>query len=248
MTRIPRIPFHFRAEAHAFSGEIHHPFWYPIKAKASTSLPTIGGLATARHEEFSCHDLVSFKKAHTHVSGRQSTGNVYHTHATTTIEHLDIEGVLTADRIVCRLNSTYDSSHPEGLILAEGSKFENLRIAGHKVEIILRHGLLEECDSFDKLRKKIEIERKSGKRAGVADGVAVFTLVEKIITDLPYVPKEGGYIFEVPNFGQVTVAEVFAEPGARTLTMLHLELGSPQTANLTVAEGGTNGKPPPPTN
>jgi hypothetical protein len=107
---------------------------------------------------------------------------------------------------------------------------------------------LEECDSFDKLRKKIEIERKSGKRAGVADGVAVFTLVEKIITDLPYVPKDGGYIFEVPNFGQVTVAEVFAEPGARTLTMLHLELGSPQTANLTVAEGGTNGKPPPPTN
>jgi len=70
--------------------------------------------------------------------------------------------------------------------------------------------------------------------------------VEKIVTDLPYVPKDGGYIFEVPNFGKVTVAEIFAEPAARTLTMLHLELGSPQTANLTVAEGGTNGKPPPP--
>jgi len=162
------------------------------------------------------------------------------------VENLDIEGVLTADRIVCRLNSTYDSKHPEGLILADGSRFENLRIAGHKVDVILRHGVLEECNNFEKLRNKIAAEKKSGKVVGVGDGVVVFTLVEKIVTDLPYVPKDGGYIFEVPNFGKVTVAEIFAEPAARTLTMLHLELGSPQTANLTVAEGGTNGKPPQP--
>ena len=86
MARIPRIPFHFRAAAHAFSGEIHHPFWYPIKAKAATSLPTIGGLATARHENFSCHEFVSFKKAHSHVSGRRVANEVYVTTATTTIE------------------------------------------------------------------------------------------------------------------------------------------------------------------
>jgi hypothetical protein len=246
MARVPRIPFHFRAQAHAFSGEIHHPFWYPIKAKASTSLPTIGGLATARHEHFSCHEFMSFTRAHTHVSGREVAKNVFVTNATTMVENLDIEGVLTADRIVCRLNSTYDSKHPEGLILADGSRFENLRIAGHKVDVIFRHGVLEECDNFEKLRNKIAAEKKSGKVVGVGDGVVVFTLVEKIVTDLPYVPKDGGYIFEVPNFGKVTVAEIFAEPAARTLTMLHLELGSPQTANLTVAEGGTNGKPPPP--
>ncbi len=246
MDRVQRIPFHFRAEAHAFSGEIHHPFWYPIKAKASTALPTIGGLATARHENFSCHELVSFRKAHSHVSGRQVAKEVYETHATTTIEHLDIEGVFTADRIVCRLSSTYDHKHPEGLILAAGSRFENLKINGHKVEIILRHGFLEECDNFEKLSKKVKSEQDSGKIAKVSGGVAVFTLVEKIVSDLPFVPKDGGYVFEVPNFGKVTVAEIFAEPAARTLTMLHLELGSPQTANLTVAEGGTNGKPPPP--
>lgn len=246
MARIPRIPFHFRAVAHAFSGEIHHPFWFPIKAKAATSLPTIGGLATARHENFSCHEFVSFKKAHSHVSGRQVANEVYVTSATTTIEHLDIEGVLTADRIVCRLSSTYDHQHPEGLILAAGSRFDNLKINGHKVEVALRHGFLEECDNFEKLSKKIKSEKDSGKIARVGDGVAVFTLVEKMVSDLPFVPKDGGYVFEVPNFGKVTVAEIFAEPAARTLTMLNLELGSPQMANFTIAEGGTNGKPPPP--
>jgi hypothetical protein len=160
---------------------------------------------------------------------------------------LNVEGVLTADRIVCRLNSTYDLQHPEGLILAAGSRFENLRINGHKIEVILRHGFLEECDNFEKLSHRVEAERKSGKIAGANGGVALFTLVEKLVTDLPYVPKDGGYIFEVPNFGKVTIAEIFAEPAARTLTMLHLELGSPQTGNFTVAEGGTNGKPSPPT-
>jgi hypothetical protein len=242
----PRIPFHFRAQAHAFSGEIHHPFWYPIEAQASTSLPTIGGFATAHRGQFCCHELVSFECAHTHVSGREVAKEVYVTQATTTIEGLSIEGVLTADRIICRLNSTYDKQNPEGVILADGSKFENLRIRGAKVEVILRHGLLKECARFDTLCDKVRAEKAAGKRAGVNDEVALFTLVERIETDLAYVPKDGGYVFEVPNFGKVTIAEVFAERASRTLTMLHLQLGSPQTADLTVTEGGTNGKPPPP--
>lgn len=246
MARIARIPFHFRAQAHAFSGQIHHPFWYPITAKAATSLPTIGGLAVARHGSFHCHDLVSFSRAHSHVSGRELSAKVYETHAATMIENLSIEGVLTADRIVCRVSSTYSDKHREGLFVTEGSKFENLKIAGKKVDVKLRHRFLGENERFDKLRDQIEKEKKAGKAGRANDGVAVFSLVEEIETELPYVPKNGGYIFEVPNFGQVTLAEIFAEPAARTLTMLHLELGSPQTGNLTGGEGGTNGKPPPP--
>lgn len=246
MARIPRIPFHFRAQAHAFSGQIHHPFWYPIKAKAATSLPTIGGLAVARHGSFHCHELVSFSQAHSHVSGREISKDVYETHAATTIENLDIEGVLKVERIVCRVSSIYSKQHPEGLILTEGSRFENLQIAGKRVDVRLRHKFLEENERFDRLRDQIEKEKKAGKTARADDGVAVFSLVEGIETELKYVPKNGGYIFEVPNFGQVTLAEIFAEPAARTLTMIHLELGSPQTGNLTGGEGGTNGKPPPP--
>ena len=162
------------------------------------------------------------------------------------IENLNIEGVLKAERIVCRVSSTYSEQYPEGLILTEGSKFENLQIAGKKVDVKLRHRFLKDYERFDRLRDEIEKEKKAGKTARADDGVAVFTLVEGIETELPYVPKNGGYIFEVPNFGQVTLAEIFAEPAARTLTMLHLELGSPQTGNLTGGEGGTNGKPPPP--
>lgn len=245
MAPIPRIPFHFHAEGHAFSGEIHEPFWYPIKAKASTSLPTIGGHASARHGKFSCHELVSFECARTHVSGRK-VGEVYLTHATTTIEGLNIEGVLTADRIVCRISSKHAVGAPEPVILADGSKFENLRINGHKVDVRLRHNLLQECDTFEKLRNKVATETKSAKNTRVDNGAALCTLVERIESDLPQAPKDGGNVINLAGFGKITLAEVFAVYGSRTLTMLHLELGSPQTANLTVAEDGTNGRPWPP--
>jgi len=87
---------------------------------------------------------------------------------------------------------------------------------------------------------------KGTKKARYDDGAAICTLVERIETTLPDAIKEGDHILEVPNFGKVTFAEIFAVKGSRTLTMLHLELGSPQTANLTVAEDGTNGRPWPP--
>lgn len=246
MARVPRIPFHFHAEGHAFSGEVHEPFWYSIKAKAATSLPTIGGQASARHERFHCHELVSFERAHTHVAGRRVAELVYVTHATTTIEGLNIEGVLKADRIVCRLTSTHDPQHPEGLILANGTKFENLRIRGHEVKVILRHKLLEDCDNFEKLHAKVKAEKDSGKLARYDNGATICTLVERIETTLPDATKEGDHVLVVPEFGKITIAEIFAVQGSRTVTMLHLELGSPQTANLTIAEAGTNGRPYPP--
>jgi hypothetical protein len=247
MAPIPRIPFHFHAEGHAFSGEVHEPFWYPINAKAATSLPTIGGHAEARHERFNCHDLVSFERAHTHVSGRRVSELVYVTHATTTIEGLSIEGVLTADRIVCQLRSRHDPQHPEGLILATGSRFENLRIRGHEIKVKLRHKLLEDCDNFEKLHASVKREKDSGKPASYDDGATICTLVERIdTTTLTDAIREGDHILKVPEFGKITFAEIFAVQGSRTLTMLHLELGSPQTANLTVAEDGTNGRPYPP--
>jgi len=68
---------------------------------------------------------------------------------------------------------------------------------------------------------------------------------DKIETDLPGVDSRR-HVFRVENFGTISLAEVFAEPGTRTLTMMHLQLGSPHVADLTAAETRTNGQPPPP--
>jgi hypothetical protein len=245
MAPIHRIPFHFHAEGHAFSGEFRHPVWCLIPAQASASLPTIGGHSSAHTENFQFQDFVSFKSAQTYISGKHRRDDTFATHATTTIHGLNILGVVTADLVVCRLTSVHSPKEREGHIIAEDSRFEGLRIKGEDVKVTLRHDLLVKCKTFEHLTKGIASDTKSGKIAVTKGGVAVCSLVEKIETRLKGVdPKR--HLIEVPNFGKIFLAEIFAEPGTRTLTMLRLELGSPHVADATVAETRTNGQPTPP--
>lgn len=247
MPHLHRIPFHFHAEGHALSGEFRHPAWCPIEAQAAASLPTIGGHARAQVDDFHLQDFASFKSAHTHVSGKRRRDETFVTHATTTIEGLNILGVVTAERIVSRLSSVHSPQSPEGHIIAEDSRFEGLRINGQDVKVTLRHNLLVKCKTFVDLTKDIASDTKSGRIVAIDQDrkVAICSLVEKIETKLPGVdPKR--HLIEVKNFGKIFLAEVFAEPGTRTLTMLRLELGSPHVADLTAAETRTNGQPSPP--
>jgi hypothetical protein len=245
MAVLHRIPFHFHAEGHAFSGEFRHPAWCPIPTQASASLPTIGGHASAIVENFRFQDFVSFRSAHTHISGKRRRDETFATHATTTIHGLNILGVVTADLIVSRLTSIHSPREREGHIIAEDSRFEGLRIKGEEVRVILRHDLLVKCKTFEDLTKGIASDAKSGKMAVTKDGVAVCSLVEKIETKLKGVDAKR-HLIEVPNFGKIFLAEIFAEAGTRTLTMLRLELGSPHVAEITAAETRTNGQPVPP--
>jgi hypothetical protein len=245
MATLHRIPFHYHAEGHAISGEFRHPLWSVIPAQASASLSQIGGHATAQVEDFHHQDFVSFKSAHTHISGKRRRDETFVTHASTVIEGLDILGVVRAERIVCRLTSIHNHKEKEGHIIAEDSRFDGLRISGEDVKVILRHDLLVKCKTFDDLAKGIASDAKSGKIAETNDGVAICSLVEKIETKLKGVDVKR-HLIEVPNFGKIFLAEIYAEPGTRTLTMLRLELGSPHVADITAAETRTNGRPSPP--
>ena len=240
-----RIPFHFHAEGHALSGEFRHPGRSLIEAQASVSLPTIGGHARAHVDHYFHSDFVSFRAAHTQVSGRWVDEETVLTTATSTIEDLSILQIVTADRIVSQLTSTHQRGKPEGHIVAAGSEFHNLRVHGHELKVTLRHKLLSDSGTFELLRNKVASDKDSGKMAVIDDGVAICSLVEKIETDLPGVdPKR--HVIEVRNFGKIHLAEIFAEHGRRVLTMIRLELGSPHVADITVVEASTNGKPVPP--
>ncbi len=240
MTSSPESRFYYHAEGHAFSGEFHRPVVVPIEALASISLPTIGGHAHTRIENFHIPRLVSFKSAHTHVSGSQQDPNTFTTQVTTTVEGLRILDFLTADRIVARLTSEHLRKNKEGHILAIGSNFENLRLGGYPVQVTLRHDLFLECKTFDDLKKRITKGAKSGTIPSASNGAALCSLAEKIETDLPGAELDG-HVLRVPHFGSIAFAEVFAEPGTKTLTMLGLTLGSPDGGTVTTAETRING-------
>jgi hypothetical protein len=247
MAHLHRIPFLFHAHGHALSGEFRHPLWSLISAQASASLSTIGGHATAQVENFHFQDFVCFKSAHTYISGKRRRDETFVTHASTVVKGLNILGMVTAERIVSRLTSIHNPKEPEGHIIAEDSRFEGLKIDGEDVKVTLRHDLLIKCKTFDDLKKGIAGDKKSGKIVALDEDrqVAICSLVEKIETKLKGVDAKR-HLIEVKNFGKIFFAEVLAEPGTRTLTMLRLELGSPHVADITAAQATTNGQPMPP--
>ncbi len=245
MSAKPRIPFHFQAQAHAFSGTFQRPLVYPIEAQAATSLPTIGGHSYSRVENFCADDLVRFAAAHCHVSGSWQDDEIATTQSTAAIEGLNILDFVTADRIVAHLTSELHRGEVEGHIVALGSVFDGLKIGGHDVKVTLRHDLLLECKDFDSLRKRLAKDKKPDKISATTDGVALCSLVEEIKTDLASLEKSG-HILRIPHFGEIAVAEVFAAFGTRTLTMLRLKLGSPTSGTATVTECLINGLPSPP--
>jgi hypothetical protein len=247
------IPFHFNATGHGFSGHFVRPVDVPIAAQAATSLPTIGGHAHARVDNFDIPRLVSFKSAITHVSGSWQDKHTVTTSSTAVLEGLKILDFLTVDRVVSRLTSEFkhDPEHPkrkEGHIIALGSHFENLRLGGHAVNVTLRHELLLNSKTFDDLRSNLAGDANSDKMTVVDDGVALCSLVQEIDTDLKKLPgfTIKGHILQVPHFGEIALAEIFAEQGAITLTMLRFKLGSPDEGSGTAGETFSDGKPMPP--
>lgn len=240
-----RIPFHFHALGNAFSGAFHRPFEHVIPAQAATSLPSIGGHATARVENFRAHHFVSFRAGHTHVSGSWMDEKTVVTAATATVEGLNVLEFITADRVVARLTAEGKHGQKESHIIAIGSEFENLRIAGHLVKVTLRHNLLLQSPTHEELRKAVASDKDSGKMVGTQDGAILCSLVEKIETDLAGVTIKG-HILTVPHFGQIALAEVLAVPGTRTLTMIRLKLGSPDGGQAAGPEVLSQGQPMPP--
>ena len=243
-----RVPFHFHAHAQALGGDFRHPLWSIVPAQASASLPTVGGHASAQVEDFHFQDFIHFHRAHTHISGKHHRDGNFITHASTTITGLNILGRITADRIVSRLTSIHPPGAAEGHITADDSRFEGLKIDGYDVKVHLRHSLLVNAKTYNDLEQALVSAPKSGRISSIdkARKVTACSLVDRIETKLPAVVDPECHVIDIKGFGRIFLAEVFVEVGTRTLTMLHLELGSPHVASLAIAESVTNGQPLPP--
>lgn len=157
--------FHYRASAHALSGELTRPVQRVIEVQAGISLPSTGGVGSSHVENFRVDEVVSFRRGYSHVSGSEKKENrktIHTTHATATLEGLNILDVVTADRIVARLSSSFEEPSPnerkltEGKVLLIGSKFENLRIAGCQIDVELHHELFLDLDTFGAVQAKWE--------------------------------------------------------------------------------------------
>jgi hypothetical protein len=257
-----RMSFLYHASAHAFSAHLVRPQNQLIEVQAGVTLPSAGGQHTARVDNFRFGEAVSFTAAYSQVCGSEKTENgktIHTTLATTAIENLNFFNMVTADRIVARLASSYEPGNPESKIILIGSRFENLRVAGCKVDVELHHELFLKLDTFEsarnefasnaEFRKMAEDPFDPGKLPGKieAHGIIRCSLVKELRSPkCPGIEYCGhhGHVLVIPEFGKVFLAEVMLEHARKRLTMLRMELGSPQGGGGTVGEGDSNGRPP----
>jgi hypothetical protein len=130
---------YYHADASALGGHIRRPFDRPIPVQAPVSLPPVGGYAEAHgRKRFKVKSIVSFEAAYTQVAGSVTKDNMaFTTLVTSTVEKFNVLDTFTADRLVAQISL----EHPRGGYIPKvsliGTQFENVRIGGDPVEIIL---------------------------------------------------------------------------------------------------------------
>lgn len=140
----------YHAHAVAFGGVVERPSPQTIVAQASCSLPISGGISSANAGRFD-NGLVSFDSAHSHLTGsaeRRGGTDVYHTSVSVVINGLNVGNMFMADRVVTQVTSEHQVPNPEPDIITTGSYFENLKIAGQKVDLEMAHDVFNAFPTY----------------------------------------------------------------------------------------------------
>jgi hypothetical protein len=129
----------YHAEATILEGQLRLPLTQEIKPQAYAKLPEEGGYLSQRAENYRLEAAISFSSAYTQVAGNRDVkpGHGWATLTTTVIEGLNVLDVLTADRVVGQISTEHPLVGYVPSISFLGTRFENLRIAGHPVELDL---------------------------------------------------------------------------------------------------------------
>jgi hypothetical protein len=255
MPENPKRNHHYHASATIISGHLKLPLEQEIKPQAHAELHEKGGYLSQHAENFSVEGVISIRSAYTQVSGNKSTkdGQGWTTLTTTTIEGLNVLEVVTADRIVGQTVTEHPLEGYVPSISFLGTRFENLRIAGHPVDLDLDHDILGAKPEGDRTYTKDSglIGRVGSQYSGVLESSGLpedlrerynrlsSTLGSAEAVECSLVNRASGsypglsfgHIIYVPDFGKIVLArlkvshgEYNTPTGAPRITNVHLTM------------------------
>lgn len=145
----------YQASAYSVAAEFERPKKHSLAPQASVVLAGHGGHGSCRVAAYNVDGLISFKEAYSEVGGSYDDCHDMHTtHAWSVVEGLNIADMLTADRVVSRMAVYYSANNKsEASYDITGSYFENLRIAGHKIDVKLATHVFHDHDTYSKVVK-----------------------------------------------------------------------------------------------
>ncbi len=153
----PHSQYLYHAMAYGLAAEIDRPIKQSIPTQSAAVLSSVGGHGSDRVVDFSIPPFISFDSAHTEVGGSfDECHNMHTTYAQAVIEGLNFFDIVTADRVVARMvvyspeEGDEDGEHSFSIT---GSHFDNLRIAGHAIDVKLATSTFHQHDTYSKFEK-----------------------------------------------------------------------------------------------
>lgn len=142
---------HYHAQAQILAGHLRLPLDQPIQPQEQAKLAEEGGYLSQHSTRYNVEGVLSFRKAYTQVAGHPDLkpGHGWTTVATSVIERLNILEVVTADRVVAQVSTEHPLEGYVPQVTFLGTRFENLRIAGHPVHVQLDINMVGEKPQQD---------------------------------------------------------------------------------------------------
>jgi hypothetical protein len=229
----------------------------PLQASIASAIGA--GYGKSRVENFKHLDYLTIGSLESQVVSSYSERDQAHgTMASVVIEDLNNLNVVTCDRLVTRLTSKHDK-HPKdgsapGSFILHGTHFNNLRIAGHQIDLDLAVGLFSELSTWEKLNTAYETNAeirkelrslamypKDGDKLPVHNGVFACTLA-RFPAKLPHGLTRKHHGIYVPHFGTIYAAEYYITATSRRLRMLHVDMGCSVEGCNGYGDTGANGQ------
>ena len=136
----PEKRYHeYYAKAEALSGDITLPLLQEVKPPTYVKLNERGGYHSQHVDNYRLGGIVSFRSAYTQVGGNPDTkaDHGWNTLTTSVIEGLNVLDIVTADRMFVRYPRIIPLLDMFPTVTFLGTRFENLRIAGHELKLDL---------------------------------------------------------------------------------------------------------------
>jgi hypothetical protein len=243
----------YHAEAAIFEGNLKLPFAQNIGSHTYSKLNEQGGYVTQHSQNIRLGGAISFKSAHTHVAGNRSDkpDHGWNTLATAVIEGLNIMEIVTVDRIVAQISTDHPPVGYVPRVTFLGTRFENLRVAGHPIEIEIDNNILGPKPDGDapytthpRLIEKLTSQYRRiqgcknlpddiGKRynqlpSATTDRESIeCSLVNQVSGSFP--GTSYGHVLDIPDFGKVSLGTLHVrhseyKDGIPKVTTIHLKM------------------------
>lgn len=242
----------YHADAYVLSAELKQPVSKDIEKQALVELPEDGKYTFKRAEPFELFGVLSYKSGYTQVAGHPSSkGHGFTTLATSVLEDINVLDVVTADRVVGQISTEHPIDGQVPSVTFLGTRFVNLRIGGHKMEVdqdphILGpkpdndRSYLDDPDVLARMSRQYTKIRETknlpewaseqfrwDKAAAQDQGKASCSLVNKI-SGAP--GTSFGHVIDLPHFGKIFLGELGVErkpptqPGGNETYHFHLTM------------------------